>query len=87
MKVRSSVKVICSDCQRVIRKRVRYIVCKTNPKHKQRQGFHTLVGGAPVDVLTSIQSVNANLFSFSQNINRAFSTGPSNFWKTLGLWR
>ncbi|OGF23546.1 50S ribosomal protein L36 [Candidatus Falkowbacteria bacterium RIFCSPHIGHO2_02_FULL_42_9] len=37
MKVRSSVKKICKDCEIVRRKgRVR-VICKT-PKHKQRQG-------------------------------------------------
>ncbi|MFH1822578.1 MAG: 50S ribosomal protein L36 [Patescibacteria group bacterium] len=37
MKVRSSVKKICKDCQVIRRKgRVR-VLCK-NPKHKQRQG-------------------------------------------------
>ncbi|KAI6247141.1 50S ribosomal protein L36 [Erysiphe necator] len=44
MKVRSSVKKMCQGCKAVIRKggkrgkgRV-YIICKLNPKHKQRQG-------------------------------------------------
>ncbi|MBH47090.1 MAG: 50S ribosomal protein L36 [Halobacteriovorax sp.] len=38
MKVRSSVKNICKDCKIVKRKGVLRVVCKTNPKHKQRQG-------------------------------------------------
>lgn len=37
MKVRSSVKKICKDCQVVRRKGRVYIVCKIK-KHKQRQG-------------------------------------------------
>ncbi|MEK7195566.1 MAG: 50S ribosomal protein L36 [Patescibacteria group bacterium] len=37
MKVRSSVKKMCKNCQVVKRKGRIYIVCK-NPKHKQRQG-------------------------------------------------
>ncbi|MEK7640949.1 MAG: 50S ribosomal protein L36 [Patescibacteria group bacterium] len=37
MKVRSSVKVICSNCKTTRRKGRVYVVCK-NPKHKQRQG-------------------------------------------------
>ncbi|CAI5496484.1 unnamed protein product [Closterium sp. Naga37s-1] len=41
MKVRASVKRLCEAC-RVVRRRGRvYVVCATNPKHKQRQGFHT----------------------------------------------
>ncbi len=38
MKVRSSVKKICKDCKTVRRKGRVYIICKKNPKHKQRQG-------------------------------------------------
>ena len=43
MKVRSSVKRMCDACQVVRRKGRVYIVCKKNPRHKQRQGFHTLI--------------------------------------------
>ncbi|CAI7735313.1 unnamed protein product [Closterium sp. NIES-53] len=48
MKVRASVKRLCEAC-RVVRRRGRvYVVCATNPKHKQRQGFHTeTVDGPP----------------------------------------
>lgn len=38
MKVRSSVKKICRDCAVIRRKRRVMIICKKNPKHKQRQG-------------------------------------------------
>jgi large subunit ribosomal protein L36 len=38
MKVRSSVKKICRDCKIVRRKGRIYVICKKNPKHKQRQG-------------------------------------------------
>jgi len=38
MKVRASVKAICKDCKLVKRKGVLRVVCKSNPKHKQRQG-------------------------------------------------
>ncbi|HEX7190405.1 MAG TPA: 50S ribosomal protein L36 [Thermoanaerobaculia bacterium] len=37
MKVRSSVKQICSKCKVVRRQGVIRIICE-NPKHKQRQG-------------------------------------------------
>ena len=37
MKVRSSVKKLCINCNIVRRKGVVKIICK-NPKHKQRQG-------------------------------------------------
>lgn len=38
MKVKPSVKPICADCKVIKRKGVIRIVCKKNPKHKQRQG-------------------------------------------------
>jgi large subunit ribosomal protein L36 len=38
VKVRSSVKPICEHCKVVKRYGVIRIICKRNPKHKQRQG-------------------------------------------------
>jgi large subunit ribosomal protein L36 len=38
MKVRTSIKPICEQCRVVRRARVVRIVCKKNPRHKQRQG-------------------------------------------------
>ena len=38
MKVRTSVKPICDGCRVVKRKGVVRIICKKNPRHKQRQG-------------------------------------------------
>lgn len=38
MKVRASVKKMCRDCQIVKRKGVLRVICRKNPKHKQRQG-------------------------------------------------
>ncbi|MCX6806926.1 MAG: 50S ribosomal protein L36 [Candidatus Berkelbacteria bacterium] len=37
MKVRASLKKICSKCQIIKRNRKLYVICQ-NPKHKQRQG-------------------------------------------------
>ncbi|CCD25543.1 mitochondrial 54S ribosomal protein bL36m NDAI_0F02250 [Naumovozyma dairenensis CBS 421] len=37
-KVRTSVKKFCAHCYVVRRKGRVYIYCKSNPKHKQRQG-------------------------------------------------
>ncbi|KAF2582491.1 hypothetical protein F2Q70_00007674 [Brassica cretica] len=39
MKVRSSVKKLCEFCKTVKRRRRVYVICSSNPKHKQRQGF------------------------------------------------
>ncbi|MGA8571239.1 MAG: 50S ribosomal protein L36 [Desulfobaccales bacterium] len=38
MKVRSSVKPMCAKCKIIRRKGVVRVICKDNPKHKQRQG-------------------------------------------------
>ena len=38
VKVRSSIKKICNSCQVIKRQGRLYVVCKKNPKHKQRQG-------------------------------------------------
>ncbi|MFZ3073576.1 MAG: 50S ribosomal protein L36 [Minisyncoccales bacterium] len=38
MKVRASLRKICKDCQIVKRDNRIYVICKKNPKHKQRQG-------------------------------------------------
>ena len=38
MKVRASVKKICSECKIVRRQGKVRVICKKNPKHKQRQG-------------------------------------------------
>lgn len=37
MKVKASVKPICSKCK-IVRRKGKVIVVCTNPKHKQRQG-------------------------------------------------
>ncbi len=38
MKVRASVKKICIDCKIIKRAGVVRVICKRNPRHKQRQG-------------------------------------------------
>lgn len=38
MKVKASVKRICDKCKIVKRKGKIYVICKANPRHKQRQG-------------------------------------------------
>ncbi len=37
MKVRASVKKICESCKVVRRKGIVRVICKANPRHKQRQ--------------------------------------------------
>jgi len=38
LKVRSSVKPICEHCKVIKRRGVIRVICKRNPKHRQRQG-------------------------------------------------
>jgi len=38
MKVRASVKPICEHCKVIRRRGVVRVICKKNPRHKQRQG-------------------------------------------------
>ena len=38
MKVQASVKKRCKDCKVIRREGVVRVICKKNPRHKQRQG-------------------------------------------------
>lgn len=38
MKVRSSVKRVCEHCKVIRRRGVLRVICKANPRHKQKQG-------------------------------------------------
>lgn len=54
MRVRSSVKRLCEHCYTVYRKKRLYVYCTKNPRHKQRQGFHTCCdSNCSVDGITS----------------------------------
>lgn len=47
MKVRGSLRKLCDSCKIVRRKGKTYVICSETPRHKQRQGLHTLAEGAP----------------------------------------
>jgi ribosomal protein L36 len=51
MKVRSSLRKICAQCVHVKRGRKQYIICSSNPRHKQRQGFATLASAGAEGLL------------------------------------
>ncbi|KAJ6731931.1 hypothetical protein OIU79_003125 [Salix purpurea] len=53
MKVRSSVKKMCEFCQIVKRRGRIYVICSSNPKHKQRQGFATFAYNGLISAETS----------------------------------
>ncbi|MEK7170435.1 MAG: 50S ribosomal protein L36 [Patescibacteria group bacterium] len=38
MRVKASVKKVCAECKVIRRKGVVFVLCKSNPRHKQRQG-------------------------------------------------
>lgn len=38
MKVRSSIRRMCAQCKIVRRRGVLRVICKADPRHKQRQG-------------------------------------------------
>ena len=60
MKVRSSIKTFCKFCWIVRRGRYNYVYCKKNPKHKQRQGYHSYALSS--DLCTCINaSSNSNI--------------------------
>mmetsp|Transcript_22442 Transcript_22442/g.31201 ORF Transcript_22442/g.31201 Transcript_22442/m.31201 type:complete len:96 (-) Transcript_22442:135-422(-) len=50
MKVRSALKKMCDHCVFVRRRGHLFVVCKQNPKHKQRQGYHTDAAELPAFV-------------------------------------
>ncbi|KAK7388686.1 hypothetical protein VNO78_23511 [Psophocarpus tetragonolobus] len=53
MKVRSSVKKMCEFCQIVKRRGRIFVICSSNPKHKQRQGLATFASQGPSHPLSS----------------------------------
>lgn len=71
MKVKSSVKKICEACKTVRRKKKLYVICKNNPKHKQRQGFHTISNITTSDI--SLQLKNAAVYNVQVEKKAALS--------------
>jgi ribosomal protein L36 len=59
MKVRSSVKRMCDACKVVRRKGRVYVICKRDPKHKQRQGFHTIATGGQIHQVNALPQLQA----------------------------
>ena len=83
MKVRSSVKRMCKDCYLVRRKRRLYCYCKSNPRHKQRQGFHTMITNN-FDMTTPVESPSMSSFSF-EPLLPVTSSLPARFNLELGV--
>ena len=48
MKTKSAIKRLCKSCKIVKRRGRNFVICKKNPRHKQRQGFHTTTWAASI---------------------------------------
>ena len=66
MKVKVAIKRMCKDCK-IVRRRGRLrVVCKTNPRHKQRQPLHT---SASATASTAVDAGNASEYSAARATN------------------
>mmetsp|Transcript_5408 Transcript_5408/g.6842 ORF Transcript_5408/g.6842 Transcript_5408/m.6842 type:complete len:81 (+) Transcript_5408:188-430(+) len=74
MKVRSAVKRLCRNCKVVKRRRRVFVICKENPKHKQRQGFSTLAASNTNSNLQTLEIAATNYtFNSPAVLNHMFS--------------
>ncbi|KAM7277004.1 hypothetical protein ACFE04_018870 [Oxalis oulophora] len=72
MKVRSSVKKMCEFCKTIKRRGRVYVICSSNPKHKQRQGMSTFAhDGVAIAPTQTIPETSAKLNTFSVSNWRA----------------
>ena len=85
MKVRSSIKAICKHCYIVRRGKIRYVYCKKTAKHKQRQGFHTLIQGEDSAEAKSSNMVPVWDGLANNNIQKNVGLGSISF-KILGMF-
>ena len=91
MRVKSSVKKLCEHCFMVYRKNKLHVYCPKNPRHKQRQGFHTCVSCAcspaasasaslsisPISALSSSVSSSSLFLSSSPFLHQMYITASS----------
>ena len=87
MKVRSSIKTMCKHCYIVRRGKIRYVYCKETPKHKQRQGYHTMIHqGNYCFICNNISNEIPNLITSntvqSNNIPMYMITASNNYSTT-----
>lgn len=72
MKVRASVKKMCEFCRTVKRRGRVYILCTSNPKHKQRQGYSTFASEGLISTTYGFSdffiSFNVNILQLCKNI-------------------
>uniref|UniRef100_A0ACD5X5Q0 Uncharacterized protein n=1 Tax=Avena sativa TaxID=4498 RepID=A0ACD5X5Q0_AVESA len=83
MKVRASVKRLCGFCKVVKRRGIVFIHCKSNLKHKQRQGFSTIAACLPPPPPPTSTSASAAAFAEASKVARQESSMKFNL--PLGL--
>ena len=76
MKTKSAIKRLCKHCKIVKRRGRNFVICKKNPRHKQRQGFHTATGAASmaVNTLNNKSSFILPTFDFNNSNKNMDST-------------
>mmetsp|Transcript_19670 Transcript_19670/g.20385 ORF Transcript_19670/g.20385 Transcript_19670/m.20385 type:complete len:97 (-) Transcript_19670:227-517(-) len=79
MKVRSAVRIMCKDCYLVRRKRKLFCYCKSNPRHKQRQGYHSSIPSSSSSSIPSIPSPISSPFSSSLTMFNSTCSISNNF--------
>ncbi|CAL5219583.1 g1443 [Coccomyxa viridis] len=73
MRVRSAVKRLCDAC-RIVKRRGRvFVICKSNPKHKQRQGYHT-------DTSSSVTSTPLTIAPLRNNFANTSAVIGMQYW-------
>ncbi|CAM0877225.1 unnamed protein product [Alopecurus aequalis] len=82
MKVRASVKRLCSFCKVVKRRGIVFIHCKSNLKHKQRQGFSTIAACLPPPPPTGT-TASAAAFAEASKVARQELAMKSNWQQGL----
>lgn len=75
MRVRSAIKLQCKFCYYTRSGASRYVRCKANPRHKQRQGFHTLIN-IENNIENSVSELSGLTFDLKKlSLNPITSTG------------
>ena len=102
MKVVASLRPICKDCFMVRRGKTLYLRCKTQPRHKRRQGFSTLnqdlrcssCKSQQMSVITQYwMNSNAAVMGTSQQMELLLNMEESNhgdqinLYEKLSIWK
>ncbi|KAK4713098.1 hypothetical protein R3W88_019005 [Solanum pinnatisectum] len=82
MKVRASVKKMCEFCCTIKRRGRVYVLCTSNPKHKQRQGYSTFASEGLISTTPVMTRVKQNT-SVTEGIH---SLVPGKIEATVTPW-